>query len=248
MLDKNKSSPLYKQLKNIIKDKIESGEWETDKQLPSERELVEQYKVSRITVRQAIDLAEREGLVKRVHGVGTFVAQSKIKQELTEFNTFQSTLQQLGLLASTKLLKSSVETSNFQLAKLLDIGVMDKVIHLELIGYGDSDPIVYYSSYFSFDFGKKMQSVAEKALNDNIPFSTLDLYTNNNNLGFQPTHVEQTFEAMAADENLSKILNVDLHFPLFHVTSVVYYDKLPLEYKETFYRGDKYKFFITRQM
>lgn len=245
MLNRNKSTPLYEQLKQIIEEKIKSKEWEPEDQLPSERELVDQYKVSRITVRQAIDLAERDGLVKRIHGVGTFVTEPKIKQELGEFNTFQSTLQQQGLIASTKLLKSSVITSDFQLARLLDIDVMEKVINLELVGYGDSSPIVYYNSYFSHSVGEQMEQAADQALKEEKPFSTLDLYQF---LDYEPTHVEQTFEALSTTEQLSKILDVDLHFPLFRVTSIIYQDKTPLEYKETYYRGDKYKFFITRQM
>ncbi len=245
MLNRNKSIPLYEQLKQIIEEKIKSGEWKPDDQLPSERELVEQYKVSRITVRQAINLAERDGLVKRIHGVGTFVTQPKIKQELGKFSTFQSTLQQQGLIASTKLFKSNIITSDFQLARLLDIDVMEKVINLELVGYGDSSPIVYYNSYFSYSVGEQMKQAAEQALKEEKSFSTLDLYQY---LDYEPTHVEQTLEALSTTEQLSIILDVDIHFPLFRVTSMVYQDKTPLEFKETYYKGDKYKFFITRQM
>jgi GntR family transcriptional regulator len=248
MLNRNQSVSLYEQLKRIIQDKIKSGEWKPGDQLPSERELVEEYQISRITVRQAIDLAEREGLVNRVHGVGTFVAHPKIKQELSKVNTFQSTLEEQGLVASTKVLQLNVITSDMQLAKMLDIEVMDKALTLELLGYGDSRPIVYYHSYFSFSVGKKIESAVELALKEGRPFSTRDFYTTYDVFDSPPTHVDQTFEAVGANEYLSKVLDVELHYPLFRVTSIVYRDKTPLEFKETYYRGDKYKFFITRQM
>ncbi|MCM3717653.1 GntR family transcriptional regulator [Fictibacillus phosphorivorans] len=248
MLDRKHSAPLYEQLKNEIQKMIKDGDLKPDDQIPSERELVEQYNVSRITVRQAINLAEKEGLVKRVHGVGTFVAKPKIKQELSNFNNFESTLQQQGLIATTKMLGSQVITSDFQLSRLLDINVMERVIKLELIGYGDEIPVVYYNSYFPNRVGEKMKQAAEKALQAEKPFSTLDLYRLDQEIGLHPTHVEQTFEAQSAHYPLTEILNVQEGFPLFRVTSIVYQDKTPLEYKETYYRGDKYKFFITRHM
>ncbi|MDN4526430.1 GntR family transcriptional regulator [Fictibacillus fluitans] len=248
MLDRNHSAPLYEQLKNEIHKKIKAGELRPDDQIPSERELVEQYKVSRITVRQAINLAEKEGLVKRVHGVGTFVNHPKIKQELSSFNDFQSTLQQQGMIASTKLYGSEIITSDFQLSRLLDINVVERVRKLELIGYGDRVPVVYYNSYFPFAAGEKMKQAAEQALQMEKPFSTLDLYKLDPQIGLHPTHVEQTFEAQAAHYPLTNILEVQEGFPLFRVTSIVYEDKTPIEYKETYYRGDKYKFFITRHM
>ncbi|MBX9973642.1 GntR family transcriptional regulator [Cytobacillus firmus] len=248
MLDRNNSAPLYEQLKNVIKKKIHSGELKPDEQIPSERELVEKYQVSRITVRQAINLAEQEGLVRRVHGVGTFVAAPKIQQELGSLNNFQSTLQQQGLIGSTKLRNTQIITSDFLLSRLLAIQVMDRVMNIELIGFGDNSPIVYYNSYFSFTVGEKMKKAAETALEKGQPFSTLDLYNLDLEVGYSPTHVEQTFEAQAAVPHLAEILEVKEGFPLFRVTSIVYEDQKPLEYKETYYRGDKYKFFITRQM
>lgn len=248
MLDRKQSAPLYEQLKNEIHQKIKNGELKPDQQIPSERELVEQYNVSRITVRQAIHLAEREGLVKRIHGVGTFVAHPKMQQELSSFNNFQSTLQQQGLIASTKLVGTGTIGSDFQLSRMLDINVMEKVTRLELIGYGDNSPVVYYNSYFPHHVGEKMKKAAEEALKMEKPFSTLDLYQMDEEMDLHPTHVEQTFEAQAAYAPITGILDIKEGFPLFRVTSIVYQDKTPLEYKETYYKGDQYKFFITRHM
>jgi len=246
MINRNNSVPLYEQLKEIIEHKINSGEYKANEQIPSERELGETYKVSRITVRQAISLAEKEGLVSRVQGVGTFVAKSKIKQELNTVADFQSTVVQLGDIASTEMINSEIITCDFKLAKLLNINVMDKVLNLQLLGYGDDSPIVYYNTCFPFALGEKIKVVAEKYAKKNIPFSTLDLYKEIEDCN--PTHVEQTFESLVAEEDISKTLQVELDSPLLRVTSIVYQDNSPLEYKEAYYRGDKYRFFIKRQI
>ncbi|MCE7791807.1 GntR family transcriptional regulator [Salipaludibacillus sp. CUR1] len=246
MLERNNTIPLYEQLKNLISKDIQSGKYQSEEQIPSERELGERYNVSRITVRQAIALAEREGILYRVHGVGTFVAKPKIKQELPKMSTFRSTLLKQGLVASTELISSEVMTSDFQLSRLLNIDVMDKVYNLQLLGLGDENPIVFYNSYFPYETGQLLREASVESINKGIPFSTLDLYQKEDSLN--PTHVEQTFEAKAAAEQVSSALNIAQGFPVLCVTSIVYEDKTPLEYKETYYRGDKYKFFITRDM
>ncbi|WP_339164872.1 GntR family transcriptional regulator [Siminovitchia sp. FSL W7-1587] len=244
MLNRNDPIPLYEQLKSIIEDDIKNGKLQYNDQIPSERELCQQFNVSRITVRQAISLAEKEGLVQRLHGVGTFVAKPKIQQELTTINNFKSTLEKQGLLASTKYHDSKVISSDFQLSRLLHIDVMDKVLNLQLVGLGDDSPIVFYNSYFEYNIGMKIKESADVAIEKNIPFSTLDLY---DNVELTPTHVEQTFESVAANEHVSDILHVETGFPLLRITSIVFQDTLPLEYKESYYRGDKYRFFITRK-
>ncbi|WP_044893088.1 GntR family transcriptional regulator [Bacillus alveayuensis] len=246
MLNRNHRVPLYEQLKDIIKKNIEEGIYKVGEQIPSERTLCETYNVSRITVRQAIALAEKEGLLQRLQGVGTFVRKPKIKQELSNFNSFQSTLSQQGLIAKTKLVHEEIISSDIQLSRVLNISVMDKVYHLELLGLGDEKPIVFYNSYFSEEVGLLMKKVADEALAENMPFSTLDLYKKTDKLN--PTHVEQTFEAKAASSYIADQLQVDVATPILTVTSIVYEENEPLEFKETHYRGDKYKFFTIRKM
>lgn len=246
MLNRNISIPLYEQLKNIIEHKINTNEYKVNEQIPSERELCEMYNVSRITVRQAIALAEKEGLVSRVHGVGTFVAKPKIHQELNTIVDFQSTVSKSGLIASTKLIKTNVITSDFKLSRLLNINIMEKIQNLQLVGYGDDSPIVYYNTFFPYELGEQIKQATVKLIDNNLPFSTLDLYKEHTN--YRPTHVEQTFEAINAHEQIAEILKIEVGFPLLRVTSIVYQESTPLEYKETYYRGDKYRFFITRKI
>jgi len=74
-VDKNLPSPLYMQLKNLLEEEIVSGRLQPNQLLPSERELCRRYQVSQITVRQAFKELETIGLVLRVPGRGTFVAE-----------------------------------------------------------------------------------------------------------------------------------------------------------------------------
>ncbi|MFP3803338.1 UTRA domain-containing protein, partial [Paraburkholderia sp. SIMBA_027] len=65
---------------------------------------------------------------------------------------------------------------------------------------------------------------------------------------FKPTHVEQTFEAVLSNNDTASKLEIPIGEPLLKVTSMVYKDEEPLEFKEAFYKGDIYKFFVTRRL
>src|SRR5262245_44724335 len=74
--------PLYHQLRELLTEKIESGEWMPGHQLPGENQLTAEFGVSRFTVRQALGLLERQGVVERRHGKGSFVARPKYVHNL----------------------------------------------------------------------------------------------------------------------------------------------------------------------
>jgi len=78
--------PLYCQLKNIILEKIESGEYKEDTKIPSEQELCEQYNISRPTVRQAINELTNNGYLYKLKGKGTFV--SKLKSCIIDIKNY----------------------------------------------------------------------------------------------------------------------------------------------------------------
>lgn len=74
----NSPIPLYYQLREIIRDRIISGEWGYGTEIPSEIKLCEEYNLSRATVRQALDGLVNEGLIDRRRGIGTFVVYNKV--------------------------------------------------------------------------------------------------------------------------------------------------------------------------
>src|SRR4051794_37228933 len=69
--------PLYVQIKDLLRGRILDGSYQPHQQLPSEAEMIAAFKVSRITVRQALGDLENEGLIFRLHGKGTFVSKPK---------------------------------------------------------------------------------------------------------------------------------------------------------------------------
>jgi GntR family transcriptional regulator len=77
-LDRSSFVPLYYQLQELLKERIESGGWNPGDRLPSESELARRYGVSRVVVRQALAILQDDGQILRVQGRGTFVAEPKL--------------------------------------------------------------------------------------------------------------------------------------------------------------------------
>ncbi len=245
MLSPEKSTPLYLQLKELIKKEIQNGNLQPNDRLPSEKEMCDTYKVSRITVRQALAELVNEGLVYRIHGKGTFVANPRLEQELVKVTPFAETLRRKGIKPSTKYLKSQIIPADFNLATLLAIPLEANIVHLRLLGLGDNEPLVVYNSYFPEYIGIKMMELAQQKAKRKQSFSTYDLYNEISHV--TPSMLTQSFEATVADKKTAKILEVNPGHPLLQITTVVYtVEGHPVEYRIAAYRGEKYRFHITR--
>lgn len=92
MINKYSNVPLYSQLKNMIIDKIESGEYGEETKIPSEQELCEQYDISRPTVRQAVSELTSNGYLYKEKGKGTFVAKTKSKVDIKSYTGFTDSI------------------------------------------------------------------------------------------------------------------------------------------------------------
>ncbi|OUM86063.1 MAG: hypothetical protein BAA01_01565 [Bacillus thermozeamaize] len=249
MLEREGMIPLYQQLKQIISEKILNGEYQPNEKLPSERELCEQFNVSRITVRQALDEAIKEGLLYRIQGRGTFVAaaQGRFEQPLESIHRFEDLLKSKGETGRTEIVEISSVWSDLQLASILQTQIGSPLVSLKLKGYSLDKPVVYYHSIFPEAIGNQLVEAAKTYAEEKRAFSSLDLY---NAIEEQkPSQVKQTFEAIQADKEIAGILEVSLQEALMKVTSI-FSDQngTPLEFRKAFYLGEKYVFHLTRYL
>src|SRR5271155_1399712 len=111
--------PLYAQVESVIIGRISSGSLPPGTRLPSEHSLVQEYAVSRTTIRAAIQSLVQRGLVEIRRGKGTFVTQPKIMQELTELTGFVEDMQALGRHATAKVLDQQVVAATQVVARQL---------------------------------------------------------------------------------------------------------------------------------
>ena len=105
-LNRDSAVPLYLQLADELRHKILSGEWQPEQRIPSENELNQIYSISRMTIRQVLGKLVDEGLVFRVHGKGTFVAQRKIATRSPSYYGVREQLEAQGYSTRTATLVS----------------------------------------------------------------------------------------------------------------------------------------------
>src|SRR3984957_16757 len=115
--DSNNRLPLYAQVENVIITRISNGSLPPGSRLPSEESLVQEYAVSRTTIRAAIQSLVQRGLVEIRRGKGTFVTHPKITQELTELTGFVEDMQALGRHATAKVLDQQIVAANKAVAR-----------------------------------------------------------------------------------------------------------------------------------
>ncbi|NJN98810.1 MAG: GntR family transcriptional regulator [Anaerolineales bacterium] len=117
------------------------GEWQPDDILPSEIELMEQYSVSRITVRQALDELVNEGLIYRQRGRGTFVAHPTVEQGLTRIISFTEDMRQRGFTPGTEVLFAGLEPATPEVAAQLQLEPGVELVRLERLRLADNEPM-----------------------------------------------------------------------------------------------------------
>ncbi|HYF94845.1 MAG TPA: GntR family transcriptional regulator [Symbiobacteriaceae bacterium] len=119
MLPIESALPLYAQVKEALVRQIRSGKYQPHHLLPAERELMEQFDVSRITVRRALSDMANEGLVYRKVGRGTYVAAEPIVETLTELVGHLEELQRRGLKPDVQLVEQGYREPSPEVAHAL---------------------------------------------------------------------------------------------------------------------------------
>lgn len=146
-------TPLYHQLKQIVRTEIEQGNYQPGDRLPSEPELIKRYGVSRITVRQALDELEAEGAIVRRHGKGTYVAERTIEQDLVRLTDFVEDMELAGLNSSSRVLTFTRESVTPEIAEALAVPVHNEVVRVDRLRLANERPIAYDTTWLPLRFG-----------------------------------------------------------------------------------------------
>jgi GntR family transcriptional regulator len=241
------SGPLYQQVVAQIRSHIEGGLWAEGDQIPSEREMCELYQISRTTVRLAIAEAVTDGLLLRVHGKGTFVANSKIRQPLVKFTAFAETLESQGLTPSTRVVAIHSQPADMAMARLLGLKTGADVITFHLVGLGDDEPMALYTSTVPARLGEVVRAKIGRWDGTQRYYLVNTVLAEVN--GWSYLKAEQSYEAVLAGPEAMRLLNLPRRAPLFRVDSLFENpDGEPVEFRRAIYRADKYQFQVTRHM
>lgn len=233
--------PLYYQLENVLREKIASGKFEAGERLPTESELIEQYGVSRITVRQALQALTDEGLIERQQGRGTFVANRKSRKKRFS-GTIHLTgsldeLIEMGMETPVKVLEMNRVEADQHEAELLEIKIGTPIYRLKRLRLNEGKPFGLIINYLPDEIGSAL-TMAELS-------SGALLHTMETKLGYRLDNAIQEIHAELADPYVAKLLDVRVGTALLGIERTVYTDEnKPVEYVHTLYRSDLYGYSV----
>jgi GntR family transcriptional regulator len=237
-LNKNSSIPLYQQLARNLQKQIRSGTYQIGSQLPTERELMHYYEVSRNSVRQALDVLAAEGLVQRDQGRGTFVADSKLKLGLLRLTSFTEDMQERRLRPSSRLLKRIIEIPPAGISELLQLLPDEPALFVERLRFADDIPMAINMSYFSLD---ACPGLADEDLGNASIYALIETKYH-----IRLVQAKQTIRAAHASKTEAELLNISPNLPVLIMEGVVFtQDEYPIEHLRSIYRSDRYEFAIS---
>src|SRR6201988_1849772 len=152
----NTHLPLSAQAESVIIGRISNGSMPPGTRLPSEDDLVQEYAVSRTTIRAAIQSLVQRGLVEIRRGKGTFVTQPKITQELTELTGFVEDMQALGRRPTARLLDKRIVAADEAVARQLALPVGTDVVQILRVRLADGVPLSFDETYLPEELGHKV--------------------------------------------------------------------------------------------
>jgi len=230
--------PLYERVESALAAGIADGSLPQGTQLPPEDGLVDRFKVSRTTVRKAIQNLVERGLVEVRRGKGTFVAQPKITQELTELTGFVEDMQALGRTPTARLLDKRIVAADEAVAHHLALPPGAMVVRIQRVRLADGVAMSFDETYLPREIGEK---VAENDLEAEPIFVLLE-----NKFNTPLVEAEYKLEAAAADPVAAQALQVPAGSPIFLIERTSYTTcNRPVDYEKLRYRGDLIRF-VTR--
>ena len=233
-IDKNSPIPAYSQLKNIILEKINSGEYSAGKPIPSERELSEVLNISRMTVRQALNQLTSEGILYRERGVGTFVSKAKIEQR--NIMSFSDTVSKRGMTPSTKVLKFEKIKPSDDIRNILMLKENEAVYNVKRLRLANNIPVAIEESFIpekhcpdleKFDLRHSLYRILREEYHYNLAYA------------------DNLIEAAKASGETKKLLEIPGSVPVLRIYILYYTDSgIKLYYEKSVYRSDNYKYNI----
>lgn len=232
--------PLYQQLKQRLRVEIARGDYKPGDRLPAEPELIQQFGVSRITVRQALSDLALEGLVVRRHGKGTFVAERRIQHELVRLTDFVEDMEMAGLAPSSQVIASTREAASLVVAAALTLPVETEVVRIDRLRLANGEPIAFDTTWLPLRYGALLR---DSDLTSETIFHILEA-----RYGVPIEQGAFSFTAAVADAQLAQSLQVAPGTALLVIERVSYTrNNDPVYVQRRYYRTDRVQYRATLQ-
>jgi GntR family transcriptional regulator len=229
--------PAYQKIQRAIRQRIEAKQLKPGDAVSSERELARIHGVSLMTARHALAGLEREGVVERRRGAGTFVAPPRI-----QFNKLMSYTEQMasrGLAPSSRVITAKIVEDGQEIAARLGLGATSRMVKIERVRLTAEEPFALETCYLpADDFAKLVDTPwARGSL-----FAVLE-----HDYGVELAYADEEVDATVAEGRVAQLLNLRAGAPLLRIRQVIYSSKTkPVIYVIGVYRSERHSLFIRR--
>jgi GntR family transcriptional regulator len=241
MLERLSARPYYQQLRDLVEERVRSGEWPPGTQLPSERELCEQFGVSRITVRQALAELVMQGQLERSPGRGTFVAQLPIERHVARLMSFTESMTASGLKPGTRVLETGVMPPAPEVAAALQVDGSELVVVLRRLRLVDDEPLAVEVAHLP---DRLFHALLDSPLDGQSLYDLL-----RSKFHVVAYKAKEQWRAASCPPSLARLLDIAPGSPILHsYRTTCDRQGRPFEHVEGFSRGDRHVLEVEPQL
>jgi len=225
--------PLHSRIREDLRERIVSGAWPAHRRMPSEAELMQHYGVSRITVRQALQALEHQGLILKVPGKGSFVAPAKPYQELSRLQGLAEAMTRQGHAILNQVLLIERQSATPALAQALSLREGEPLTHLKRLRLLDGQPVSLDLTWLPRAIGDQV-AAADLAQRDVFLIE---------DLGLRLGHADLAIDTLPADPELARLLRVEPGSPVLRIERLTHTDQgQPIDHERLYCRTDNFQY------
>jgi GntR family transcriptional regulator len=229
-IDADHRQPLYQQLQRALRDAIEKRVWGPDDALPAERDLADEFSISRITVRKALDGLVSEGLLMRKQGAGTFVA-GRVEKNFSKLTSFSEDMIARGRKPHSEWISKAEGSVTPEECLSLGLSPGSAVYRFDRIRYADESPMALEFSTVPAYCLPSVEAVGDS------------LYSALEKAGGRPMRALQRLRAVLFTTEQARLLHVEPgDAGLLIERRGFLKNGQPVEITRSWYRGDAYDF------
>jgi GntR family transcriptional regulator len=227
--------PLYTQIKDTLRAGILDGRYPPHSRMPSESELQTMFNVSRITIRQALNDLQKEGLIFKVHGKGSFVSQPKAFQNVTSLQGFAEAMSRSGHEIINRVVKFRFVPAPADVAVRLALPESTPIVEIHRVRLLNRSPVSYEVTYLPEVLGRQLERA---------DLVTRDIFLILENDCAMPLGAaELAIDAVAASPGVARALRIEKGAPLLRIERLTHdANGRPVDFEYLYFRGDTFQY------
>jgi GntR family transcriptional regulator len=227
--------PLYQQIKETLRSGILDGKYPPHSRMPSESELQDMFAVSRITIRQALGDLQKEGLIFKVHGKGSFVSQPRAVQNITSLQGLAEAMASEGHEIVNRVVSFNFVPANDKVAAKLQLDEGATVAEIHRVRLLDREPTSYEVTFLPEALGKKLVRV---------DLATRDIFLIlENDCGVALGSADLSINAIPARPPITRALEIKRDAPVLRVERVTHdSNNRPIDFEYLYFKGDTFQY------